>query len=171
MEEKDFLFDIDLIHLPLDIEDWFFTIPVRLTIAEIESLRKAEKEWEQTDEWENRYDDADDEYYIRKYCPDVHKKVRDTLREYCTRHFNQDVVNELGQADIYIARQDDFDMEQYYYDYLKDYLIEYDDPRKDDEEFIRDRAEYAASVHEGEARAGTIAPGEVSIKVLMDGID
>ena len=108
MEEKDFLFDIDLIHLPLDIEDWFFTIPVRLTIAEIESLRKAEKEWEQTDEWKNRHSDADDEYYIRKYYPDVHKKVRDTLRKYCTRHFNQDVVNELDQADIYIARQEDY---------------------------------------------------------------
>lgn len=40
-----------------------------------------------------------------------------------------------------------------------------------DEEFIRDRAEYAASVHEGEARAGTIAPGEVAIKVLMEGIN
>ena len=62
-------------------------------------------------------------------------------------------------------------MEQYYYDYLKDYLIEYDDPRQDDEEFIRDRAEYAAGVHEGEARAGTIAPGEVAIKVLMEGLD
>lgn len=61
-------------------------------------------------------------------------------------------------------------MEQCYYDYLKNYLEEYDDPRKDDDEFIRDRAAYAASVHEGEARAGTIAPGEVAIKVLMDGI-
>ena len=100
MEEKDFLFDIDLIHLPLDPEDWFFTISVRLTIAEIESLRKAEKEWK------NRYDDADDEYYIRKYCPDVHKKVRDTLKEYCVRHFDKEVVNELDQADIYIARQE-----------------------------------------------------------------
>lgn len=39
-----------------------------------------------------------------------------------------------------------------------------------DEEFIRDRADYAASVHEGEARAGTIAPGEVAIHVLMEGI-
>lgn len=111
MEEKDFLFDIDLIHLPSDPEDWFFTIPVRLTIAEIEALLKAEKEWEQTDEWKSRYDDADDEYYIHKYCPDVHKKVRDALKEYCIGHFGQDVVNELDQADIYIARQDRFDME------------------------------------------------------------
>lgn len=62
-------------------------------------------------------------------------------------------------------------MEQYYYDYLKNYLIEYDDPRKDDEEFIRDRAEYAASVLDGETRAGTIAPGEVAIMVLMEGIN
>lgn len=61
-------------------------------------------------------------------------------------------------------------MEQYYYDYLKNYLIDNDDPRKDDEEFIRERAEYAASVLDGVTRAGTIAPGEVDIKVLMEEI-
>lgn len=62
-------------------------------------------------------------------------------------------------------------MEQYYYEYLKNYLEEYDDPRKDDEDFIRDRAEYAASVFEGETKAGTFAPGEVAIQVLMSGLD
>lgn len=61
-------------------------------------------------------------------------------------------------------------MKEYYYKYLKDYLTDQDDPRKDDDEFISERAEYAASVHEGEARAGTIAPGEVAIHVLMEGI-
>ena len=61
-------------------------------------------------------------------------------------------------------------MKDYYFKYLQDYLTDQDDPKKDDEEFIRDRADYAASVHEGEARAGTIAPGEVAIKVLMEGI-
>lgn len=62
-------------------------------------------------------------------------------------------------------------MKEYYYNYLKDYLTEHDDPRKDDDGFINDRAEYAASVHEAEARAGTMAPSEVAIKVLMDGIE
>lgn len=62
-------------------------------------------------------------------------------------------------------------MKEYYYKYLKDYLTDHDDPRKDDDNFIRDRAEYAVSVHEGEARAGTIAPGEVAIKVLMEGLE
>lgn len=106
MEEKDFFFDIDLAHLYPMPEDWFFTIPVRLTIAEIEALRKAEKEWKQTDEWKNRYDDADDEYYIRKYCPMVHEKVRKTLEEYCKQHFDEDVVNQLDQADMFIAWND-----------------------------------------------------------------
>jgi len=62
-------------------------------------------------------------------------------------------------------------MEQYYYEYLKNYLEEYDDSRKDDEDFIRDRAEYAASVFEGETKTGTFAPREVAIQVLMSGLD
>jgi len=61
-------------------------------------------------------------------------------------------------------------MEEYYYEYLRNYLVEYDDPRKDDDEFIRDRASYAASVFDGEKHAGTIAPGEVAIQVLMEGL-
>ena len=59
----------------------------------------------------------------------------------------------------------------YYYSYLKDYLTEQDDSRKDDDEFIRDRAEYAVSVFDGEERAGTLAPNEVAMKVLMEGLD
>ena len=58
----------------------------------------------------------------------------------------------------------------YYFDYLKNFLTECDDPRKDDDGFIRDRAEYAASVYEREQQAGTIAPGEVAIHVLMEGL-
>ena len=61
-------------------------------------------------------------------------------------------------------------MEDYYLNYLKNYLMEYDDPRKDDDEFIRSRASYAASVFKGEQRSGTIAPGEVAIHVLMEGL-
>lgn len=106
MEEKDFFFDIDLAHLYPMPEDWFFTIPVRLTVAEVEALRKAEREWKQTDEWKKRQDDADDEWYIRNYCPKIHTKVRNTLKEYCIDHFDKDVVNQLDQADIFIAWND-----------------------------------------------------------------
>lgn len=58
----------------------------------------------------------------------------------------------------------------YYYDYLKDYLVDQDDPRKDDDEFIQDRADYAAKVYGREQHAGTIAPDEVAIHVLMEGL-
>lgn len=57
---------------------------------------------------------------------------------------------------------------EYYYKYLKEYLIIYNDPRKDDEEFIREQAEYAASVFEAETKAGTFAPNEVATTVLME---
>jgi len=106
MEEKDFFFDIDLAHLSSYVEDWFFTIPVRLTIDEIESLRKAETEWKQTEQWKKRHCDADDEWFIRTYCPEIHKKVRETLKEYCVGHFDQEIVDELDQADIFIAWND-----------------------------------------------------------------
>lgn len=107
MEEKDFYFDIDLIHLSMPIENWFFTIPVRLTVDEIAALRKAEAEWKQTEEYKrSRHDDGDDEWFIHHYCPETHKKVRAAVKEYCMAHFDQDVVDELDQADIFIAWND-----------------------------------------------------------------
>lgn len=54
-------------------------------------------------------------------------------------------------------------MKEYYYAYLKKYLTDCEDSRKDDDDFIRDRADYAASVFEGEMKAGTFDPGEVAI--------
>ena len=69
--------------------------------------------------------------------------------------------------------QEQFD---YYYNYLKDYLDEVGDrivgfdSSKINDEFIRDRAEYAVSVCEAEEQAGTMAPNEVAMHVLMEGL-
>ena len=62
-------------------------------------------------------------------------------------------------------------MKERFYKYLKNYLEEYDDPRKGDESFIHGRANYAANVFEAEKRAGTIAPYEVAIYILMEGLE
>jgi hypothetical protein len=65
---------------------------------------------------------------------------------------------------------------EYYYNYLKNYIDEVGDRiiGKDsaelNDEFIRDRAEYAVSVLEAETKAGTIAPYEVAMHVLMEGL-
>lgn len=60
---------------------------------------------------------------------------------------------------------------EYYYKYLKEFLIIYNDYRKDDDEFIRDRAEYALRVFEAESKIGTVEPNEVAKKVLMECLD
>lgn len=102
MEEKEVIFDIDLIHLSMDIEDWFFTLPVRFCPNEYQQLRDARDKWEQTEEWINRDSDMDEEYFLLKYCPNILDKVRASLKEYCIEHFSEDVINELDQANIYM---------------------------------------------------------------------
>lgn len=70
-------------------------------------------------------------------------------------------------------KQERFD---YYYNHLKDYLDEVGDrivgfdSSKMNDEFIKDRAEYAVSVFEAEQKAGTFDPNEVAIHVLMEGL-
>ena len=70
-------------------------------------------------------------------------------------------------------KQEQFD---YYYNYLKDYLDEVGnrivgfDSSKITDAFIRERAEYAVSVCKAEQEAGTIAPNEVALHVLMEGL-
>ena len=60
---------------------------------------------------------------------------------------------------------------KYFFDYLKNYLQQVDDPRQDDKEFIGGRVDYALCVYEGEEGSGTPAPLEIAIKALMEGIE
>ena len=61
----------------------------------------------------------------------------------------------------------------YYSNYLKDYLTEINDQRKDDEDFISARADAASEEYEVQRRAG--APPayaqELAMAVLMEGLD
>ena len=57
--------------------------------------------------------------------------------------------------------------------YLKNYLTDAGDVRKDDDEFINARGDMAAGVLEGERRSGSSAEQaqESAMAVLMDGIE
>ena len=57
--------------------------------------------------------------------------------------------------------------------YLKNYLTDAGDVRKDDDEFINARGDMAAEVFESERRSGSSAEQaqESAMEVLMDGID
>ena len=61
----------------------------------------------------------------------------------------------------------------YYSNYLKDYLTEVNDHRKDDEDFISARADAAAEEYEVQRRAGAPPPcaQEMAMAVLMEGLE
>lgn len=61
----------------------------------------------------------------------------------------------------------------YYTTYLKAYLTDADDARKDDEDFISFRADAASEECEVQRRAGAPPPcaQELAMAVLMEGLD
>lgn len=61
----------------------------------------------------------------------------------------------------------------YYSNYLKDYLTEVNDQRKDDEDFISARADAASQEYEAQRRAGAPPPcaQELAMAVLMEGFE
>ena len=61
----------------------------------------------------------------------------------------------------------------YYSNYLKDYLTEVNDQRKDDEDFITSRADAASEEYEVQRRAGAppACAQELAMAVLMEGLD
>ena len=61
----------------------------------------------------------------------------------------------------------------YYALYLKKYLVDNDDPRKDDAEFINDRADLAGQEYENNRLSGleVFQAEELAMEVLMAGLD
>lgn len=102
METKVYLFSVDLIHLETHYDDWYEEFPVLLTNEEFEELCKAQKKWMQTDEWKNRDSDADEEYFIKKYCPGIYPRVKTSLKDFAVSKYGEGIVKELYNADIYI---------------------------------------------------------------------
>ena len=61
----------------------------------------------------------------------------------------------------------------YYTIYLKAYLVDVNDPLKDDDDFIEDRADYASEAFEQQRLAGAspICAQELAMSILMEGFD
>ena len=61
----------------------------------------------------------------------------------------------------------------YYSNYLRDYLADAGDVRKDDEDFITARADAASDEYEVQRRAGAPPPcaQELAMEVLMEGFE
>lgn len=61
----------------------------------------------------------------------------------------------------------------YYTSYLKAYLVDVNDPLKDDDDFIEDRADYASEAFEQQRLAGasTTCAQELAMSILMEGFE
>lgn len=101
---KEYMFIVDLIHLETEYEDWYEDFPVLLTDEEFDELCKAQKEWMQTEEWINRHCDADEEYFIKKHCPNIYPKVKTSLVKFARSKYGEGIIKELFNADIYVPK-------------------------------------------------------------------
>lgn len=95
-------FKIDVIHCQPDYEDWYEDLPVELSDEEFQALCIAQKKWRGTDEWKNRHCDMDEEFFIKKYCPGIWHKVRQTLLVEAVNLWDERIIPNLDQADIYV---------------------------------------------------------------------
>jgi hypothetical protein len=98
-------FKIDVIHCQPDYDNWYEDLPVELSDAEFHALCNAQKKWRTTDEWKNRHCDMDEEYFINKYCPEILLKVRKTLLVKAIDIWDERIIPNLDQADIYVPEE------------------------------------------------------------------
>lgn len=105
---KIYNFHIDTGHIPINYKNWYEVLPVELTEEEFEALCSAHKKWIMSGEWREHlrsYPDADEEYFLNRYCPDILCKVRNTLLEHATEIWDERIIPHLDQADIYVPEE------------------------------------------------------------------
>ena len=98
-------FKIDISHCQPYYEDWYEDLPVELSDDEFQALCIAQKKWRETDEWKNRHCDMDEEFFIKKYCPEIWHKVRQTLLAEAVNLWDERIIPHLDQADIYVLEE------------------------------------------------------------------
>ena len=100
---KDYLFHYDLCHLHNEPEDWYGDFPVSLSDAEYAELLDEHKKWYKTKEWyEINQPDANDEYFIHRFCPQIHKKVRESFEQFARNHWENEITLQLDSADLFL---------------------------------------------------------------------
>ena len=103
--ERKYMFHVDLIHLETHYDDWYEGFPVSLTKLEFKELCDAQKTWIQTEEYKKWPSDGDEEYFIKKYCPSIHLKVREALKQFALNRWGEEIIDELFNADIYVPEE------------------------------------------------------------------
>jgi hypothetical protein len=98
-------FEIDIMHLPVEYENSYEKLPVELTDEEFMTLCIAQKDWMTSGEWYRNYPEVDEEYYLKKYCPEILAIVRRTLKEKAMQMWDERILSHLNMVGGYIPQE------------------------------------------------------------------
>lgn len=130
-------FSISTTHLSYEIDsmydDWQ-TIDVELSDDEVVKLLRARKAWYTSKEFMEMGDTVTDEdYFMMKYVPDIHSKVRKALEEQAPSIWGDIIIPELFNVDIFITDE----LDSIYTECFVDWEGYKDVPEDKEEEQIR----------------------------------
>lgn len=93
--------------MPPDNDDCFDHFEVEVEDNEYEFFLEKLKWWYENEsrEFHHKHVDADDEYFLLKYCPEIHKKIRAKLEEIAIEKWGEAIKKDLFNFDILIGYQ------------------------------------------------------------------
>ena len=92
-----------------DMYDDWDSISVELSDEEFSDLIKARKTWYSELKKSDLVDD--DEYFLHKYVPNIHQKIRKALYEQAPSIWGEKIMPKLHNVDIYLP--DDIDWNEF----------------------------------------------------------
>lgn len=108
---KVYKFRIDTCHLSSEIDNMFdhwVEIDVKLSDEEVTELLKTRQEWFASEEFKKWDSYNDEEYFLHKFVPNIHKKVRTALEEQAPYIWGEKIMPELYNVDIYLPKDLDW---------------------------------------------------------------
>lgn len=102
---KVYNFKIDAYHIPIDYKNWEETLSVELTDNEFKALCKVHKKCMKTGEWYRIFPEVDEEYLLKKYCPKILNKVRQTLSKKAYQIWDDRIIPHIDKIGIYIPEE------------------------------------------------------------------
>lgn len=109
-------FRIDTIHLSPEIDgmsDEWIPINVELSEQEVRELLRARNAWFASKEFKKWDVDNDEEYFLIKYVPTIHTKVRKALEEQAPSIWGEKIIPELSNVDIYCPEELELEMKNH----------------------------------------------------------
>ena len=98
-------FRVDAYHITINYKNWEEELPIELTDNEFKTLCKVHKKCMKSGEWYRKFPEVDEEYFLKKYCPKILAKVRQTLSTKAYEIWDERIIPHLDKIGIYIPKE------------------------------------------------------------------